>query len=257
MPPLEQERLLPETWSGMFVLRDGCSSEVMTAAPTVATWVDPSAALHPDPSRIEVGHGSVVGPNVQLLATDGRIVIGQYCLLEEGCCIENLLGSVAPAGSGAADATTLFIDDFTVIGVKSCVRSRRVGKRCRILPKAVLGVGSTVEDGSAVAATGYVGIEQTIPAGHIVIRAPQCTHSFSALPSAASGTAAMRGAEDALLREAFVCRPRPTNAQEEEQEVVGMTRWFRTASRVETLGGAPAASKAKAAAALAALAATK
>ena len=167
------------------------------AAATLAQQLISTRALI-DSSRhdVLVGHGTVIHPKATIIARDGPIVIGDYCVVEEFCEIRNELGG----GDGSAPAAKMVIGNHNHFCVRSEIRASKIGNENKFMPCSFVGIAATVGD-------------------HCIVQ-PYCRVSHDvALPSE---TVVYGGAA------ALWAKREHYSAQEEKDEMVCLTRALRS-----------------------------
>jgi len=122
------------------------------------TYVHPSADVFGD---VTIGRGCWIGPGVRIRGDYGRIVIGDYCSVEDNCVIharpgeQATIGDWVTIGHGAVIHNVRRIDDYAVIGMGAVVSDWAVVGRW-----AVVGEGAVVRQG------------QEVPPEHIAVGVP-------------------------------------------------------------------------------------
>lgn len=112
------------------------------------TYVHPSADVLGD---VVIGRGCWIGPGARIRGDYGRIVIGDFCSVEDNCVIharpgeQALLGDWVTVGHGAVIHNVRLIDDYAVIGMGAVVSDWAVVGRW-----AVVGEGAVVRQGQEI-----------------------------------------------------------------------------------------------------------
>ena len=119
--------------------------------PTAAKQHHVSSRALVDSSRhqITIGHATVIHPKAVIVARDGPIEIGDYCIVEEYCEIRNELADSSTSSqksSSSSAAPAMVIGHQNHFCVRSEVRSGRIGSQNRFLPGSSLGIASAVGD---------------------------------------------------------------------------------------------------------------
>jgi carbonic anhydrase/acetyltransferase-like protein (isoleucine patch superfamily) len=165
----------------------------VAAAPAYASKViHRFAVLEQGKHAIDFGHGCVVHPYATFRATNGPIVVGEYCVFEDEATVEN---NLPPNDDGTA--RVLRIGNFNIFAARSEVQACKVGSYNRFHPYASVGAMSVVEDGCVFTAATRVTHDVLVPSDTVV-----------------------HGAQSAW-------RSRTPHRPAEEAEVVNMTRWLR------------------------------
>jgi carbonic anhydrase/acetyltransferase-like protein (isoleucine patch superfamily) len=130
----------------------------------VQNLVHPKAEIVAQTHSVTIGHGTVVHPYAMIQATNGPIVIGDYCVLDEACMVENKL----PPDPKTGRPTPLVVGNYVMLGCRCDVLAASIGNGCRIDAAAYVGTGAVLEDGVTVKPKCRVNVEALVPAGTVV-----------------------------------------------------------------------------------------
>ena len=169
------------------------AAQPQSAAGAAATmYVSPKAITEMAKHKIHVGHGCVLHPYCKIAATNGPIILGEYCIFGEYSCIENVL---PPDAKGKEQ--TLVIGNYNVFEPHSVFRGVKIGDGNRIDALASVGVMSTVGSGCVLQPRTRVTHDTLVP---------DCTVVYG---------------------ENSVWATRERDEKEEQQQVLNVTRWCR------------------------------
>ena len=138
--------------------------------PPASKFTSKRANIQSAKFSVTVGHGSVIHPYATITASCGPVFIGEYCIVEEGCVIENIL---EPLADGTKP--TMQIGDRCWLKAKSVVRAASLAPGCRIMPFANVGCSSVLGEGVVVSPRCAVSAGAIVPASTIVLRSGDVT----------------------------------------------------------------------------------
>ena len=101
---------------------------------------------------IKIGHGSVLHPYCRIIATNGPIHIGSYCIIHENVHIENILedstlvDSSDKQNKSTKEKPILFINDYTILHPNSRIFSKSIGTLTQIGASVYVGKNTIIED---------------------------------------------------------------------------------------------------------------
>jgi carbonic anhydrase/acetyltransferase-like protein (isoleucine patch superfamily) len=125
---------------------------------------------------VSIGHGTVIHPKAVIVAKDGPITIGDYCVMDEFSKVVNDLsrGQSHPSLKGATSSTTtaataatvppsMVIGSYNHICSRAEVYSASIGDQNTVMPYAYLGTGSILGNSCRVEPYARVSIDVTVP----------------------------------------------------------------------------------------------
>lgn len=109
------------------------------------------------PHGVSVGAQSAVAPRAALQAAAGRVSVGRRSVVEDGALL------------AAPDAAGLSLGDDCLVESGAEVRASRVGRGCRVEPKARLGAGCEVGDHCVVGSGVEIAPGERLPDRSVVV----------------------------------------------------------------------------------------
>jgi len=128
--------------------------------PTIGrgTYIHPSADVFGD---VTIGAECWIGPGARIRGDYGKIVLGDYCSVEDNCVVharpgeQTTIGNWVTIGHGAVIHNVEMIHDYAIVGMGAVVSDW-----------AVIGEWAVVGEGAVVRQ------RQIVPAGHIAVGVP-------------------------------------------------------------------------------------
>jgi carbonic anhydrase/acetyltransferase-like protein (isoleucine patch superfamily) len=115
---------------------------------------------------ITVGHGTVIHPMAVIVARDGPITIGDYCIVDEFCEIANELGD-GPSSSPPVMA----IGHCNHFSSRAEIRALKIGDQNKMMPYASVGIGAVVGNNCRVEPYCRVSHDVVVPSETVVFGA--------------------------------------------------------------------------------------
>jgi dynactin-6 len=127
-------------------------------------FVHSKAIIDKTKHKVNVGHGSVLHPYCQILATNGPIIIGSYCIMNEYSVIENKL----PPDSKTGKPQAMMIGDYNMFSAHCRVDAVSIGELNRIDAHSSIGVMATMGDGCILEPRTRVTHDAAVPDATVV-----------------------------------------------------------------------------------------